>query len=802
MQISSFKIRNFRSIDNNGVEIQSGSIAAFVGCNSAGKSSILEALNYFFNDVTCENSDFWFEHTENPIEISVRFSLDEKEKSMKFLKHSYDGSSIVCKRKIQLNAGKGKYEFIGQWIYTGENALNPWPDRKPTINNIHEYLHQQCTEELRRQNGWTEDTPMDVDIYLNGLGKYWLSRFERMPKNWNDDPVEDKEIVNNFPSYFYLPVEYTISDEIRLTKTSRFQQIYSKIVGDIQELLTDAKIESVKKSLKTIYKRHGFDKRLEETNKILQNVEITASAIPFRLEFAEPDVNILFKREPEIKVDDGYDSTIQKKGHGMQRDAVFRLLQTYLKLCKGKNVSFILAVDEPELYMHPTYKRALYASFLDFAHDGCQVFYTTHDPSFISVNRFDDIHIVRRDVFSATKVSEYSMMSLKSTQNIQRYFVKNISTLKDETIRTKLEHLCHGNQNEGFLADKIILVEGDTEQYAIPQYFKHLGFDLDINNTAIIQTGSVNQVGILCTIFSAFGIPCYCIFDGDKPKEADYALFLKHLRGEHIRGNEKDQLKTILEKFKTRKNIINFISGEQIEDFPQTSINDNYTVWETDFETTIHKTMQNYEIIKKSMDKTIDNSKPLTAYYIAKKACQNEEIMPEETWTIWRNIIDKVRNMHCINLLVAEEDHPNNTIQVVNEPNEHTLPIIPSADGRETYFTPDMAHDYAMGNFPIEADCIIHIQGNSMEPIIPDNSYIAAKYNNENPIGGRTYICCIDGGEMVCKQYIEHGHIKMLKSLNPDAENINIEEGMSVIFQCIVLCSDRHNRQPYIYLTN
>ena len=49
MKIKTVKIKNFRSYKNE-VEIEFGNLTAFVGKNDIGKSTVLEALDIFFND--------------------------------------------------------------------------------------------------------------------------------------------------------------------------------------------------------------------------------------------------------------------------------------------------------------------------------------------------------------------------------------------------------------------------------------------------------------------------------------------------------------------------------------------------------------------------------------------------------------------------------------------------------------------------------------------------------------------------------------------------------------------------------
>ena len=49
MKIKTIKIKNFRSYKDE-VEIEFGDLTAFVGKNDIGKSTVLEALDIFFND--------------------------------------------------------------------------------------------------------------------------------------------------------------------------------------------------------------------------------------------------------------------------------------------------------------------------------------------------------------------------------------------------------------------------------------------------------------------------------------------------------------------------------------------------------------------------------------------------------------------------------------------------------------------------------------------------------------------------------------------------------------------------------
>ena len=74
MKISSIKLKNFRSYKDE-VEIKFNDFTALIGKNDAGKSTVLEALDIFFNDAKIDKDDINIENGENTeIIISVCFT--------------------------------------------------------------------------------------------------------------------------------------------------------------------------------------------------------------------------------------------------------------------------------------------------------------------------------------------------------------------------------------------------------------------------------------------------------------------------------------------------------------------------------------------------------------------------------------------------------------------------------------------------------------------------------------------------------------------------------------------------------
>jgi predicted ATP-dependent endonuclease of OLD family len=90
-----------------------------------------------------------------------------------------------------------------------------------------------------------------------------------------------------------------------------------------------------------------------------------------------------------------------------------------------------------------------------------------------------------------------------------------------ESIRDRLNNVYDPYRNEGFLSSKILLCEGETERYALPIYFRAIGFDLDENGIALIDTGGVELLEYFYLLFTELGVPTYVIWDSDTPRELD-----------------------------------------------------------------------------------------------------------------------------------------------------------------------------------------------------------------------------------------------------------------------------------------
>ena len=81
--------------------------------------------------------------------------------------------------------------------------------------------------------------------------------------------------------------------------------------------------------------------------------------------------------------------------HWSQADGGAQLVAGMERLLASNLRRFVLLIEEPELYLSPHLQRHLFNVLRKLAHRGNQILYSTHAPVFLSVDRIEDLALVR-----------------------------------------------------------------------------------------------------------------------------------------------------------------------------------------------------------------------------------------------------------------------------------------------------------------------------------------------------------------------------------------------------------------------
>ncbi|MBR3182158.1 MAG: AAA family ATPase [Eggerthellaceae bacterium] len=151
----------------------------------------------------------------------------------------------------------------------------------------------------------------------------------------------------------------------------------------------------------------------------------------------------------------------------------------------------ILAIDEPEVHLHPSSQRSL-AKMLK-SHSGQRIL-VTHSPTIAGSFEPDEIVVIRLD---GTAVQPKEGFLSGDAGTLARWWI--------------------GRQLEPLTAGAVIAVEGPSDRIIVSKAATALGFDLDRHDVVIVETSGCGDMKFVESIFGrgGFGIPLYELIDED-----------------------------------------------------------------------------------------------------------------------------------------------------------------------------------------------------------------------------------------------------------------------------------------------
>ncbi|MGW5211694.1 ATP-dependent nuclease [Streptomyces sp. NPDC004051] len=222
-----------------------------------------------------------------------------------------------------------------------------------------------------------------------------------------------------------------------------------------------------------------------------------------------------------VSVRDGAALTpVRRQGHGFQRALIIAALK-YLSECRrpeNGTRSLCLAIEEPELFQHPAQTRVfaqVLRSLVSSAEGQTQVMYATHSPVFIDPSNYQQV----RRLYRATG-GEHPDVGLK--------------TLSEEQLRTALDG--HVEERsiarrgttryvkdlaEALFSDVAVLVEGVTDEAVLMAFAERQGYNLGAESVCVLSTEGKDNMMLCHAILTGFGVRCYLVFDADTgPRKA------------------------------------------------------------------------------------------------------------------------------------------------------------------------------------------------------------------------------------------------------------------------------------------
>lgn len=329
----------------------------------------------------------------------------------------------------------------------------------------------------------------------------------------------DRHILDYLPSNRWTLLGRIL---LEINKLFKEEQVIDEVTGEVlgkKSEIFKKKVEKIRDEiLFTVRNEHG----VEVMKQFIQTLQKeSAKQLNRPEEDFKVDLNLYdpwnFYRTLQLIVkesDTNLSFQASNLGMGVQASISIAVLKAYSQIKLRNNTPIF--IDEPELFLHPQAQRNFYKVLSKLAESGTQMFYTTHSPDFLTVGRFNEIFLVRKNATDGTyvrcaDVADF-VVDLKQRTNID-------SNDADVMLQYKNAYEETGDTqkaNEAFFAKKIILVEGQSESLSLPYLFDKVNYDYIAKGVTIVRCGAKNDLDRFYRLYSEFGIPCFIIFDGDR----------------------------------------------------------------------------------------------------------------------------------------------------------------------------------------------------------------------------------------------------------------------------------------------
>lgn len=242
--------------------------------------------------------------------------------------------------------------------------------------------------------------------------------------------------------------------------------------------------------------------------------------------------------------DDGFGGPVDRQGHGLQRAFIFTLLQHLAKAAvpepdaseqqegldaaAGRQApTLILAIEEPELYQHPTKQRhfaevlrSLSSGTLPGVQGHTQIIFGSHSPMFVSMGKADEVRLIRRAGCDDSELKQCTVEALdlaKVARDLELGCGKEPGSFTAQSLMPRL-HILGAELAEGFFANGVVLVEGRSDKAALSAASRQMGISFEAAGIAILSAEGKGNLDKPLVIFRRLGIPTFVIWDCDLDK--------------------------------------------------------------------------------------------------------------------------------------------------------------------------------------------------------------------------------------------------------------------------------------------
>lgn len=384
MKLIKFTIENFRSY-REPVSIDIASMTALVGRNDIGKSTILEALDIFFNEAKPDSSDLPVGSESKIIKFTCLFSGPEDRILL-------DAENVTSLSEEMLLTADGHLEIIKEITIASKSSpiisINAYYPHDEKISGLVNKKIPELRRLLSELSIATDDVKKNTSASIR---KAILASYSGLEKKMTLIPLSGEDgkniadkIKNHFPAFHLFKADRQSTDkdtEAQDPMKAAIKEALSDLSPQLDEI-----INSVKNRVSEV--------ATATANKLR---ELNVQDLALEPIFSSQDWSKVFS----VSLTGEDQVPLNKRGSGTRRLALLAFFQAEAERLRDSRTTknIILAVEEPETALHPRMQEELMEIFDQLTKlPGYQIIITTHNPALAKLLPYTAIRYIDQDV--------------------------------------------------------------------------------------------------------------------------------------------------------------------------------------------------------------------------------------------------------------------------------------------------------------------------------------------------------------------------------------------------------------------
>ena len=558
MRIEKVHIRNLRAAKD--LEVTLDAVTALVGANGSGKSTILLALRVFFGEAAVSPGDYHNENTDEDITVTAAFG----------------GLGPAAREWFSgYVGGDGRLEVSCIVHWDGSRAVRTLHGLAPRNPDFAAVLSETRDAVARPPYEALATRPEYAGLPLPWPGAQEAAEALRKWEDGHPDRCRripdggrlfgpagaGHALLSSLVRFLYVPAVYDASEDAGEGANSALGALLDitiqKILGEKEEY--KALPGKIKKACK-----EAMDSNQSEILRLGSTLSRTLGGLVpgTRIEILgrppEPSIG-----RPHFDVclnENEYPSPVAGAGHGLQRALVIAVLH-HLSRAQADGESYanmayrhparseealaaaspasadardardaptvVLAIEEPELYQHPTRMRRLARLLQSLPDEGIagvpgpvQAVYTTHSPHFVFADRIGQIRLVRMMHGRSTDPGTVAVASATPSDILED--MRRCGATAESEGAAAVDYFLLNAMGpavaEGFFARAVVLVEGPSDRIVLEAAAAAMGTPLYSLGVSVVPCEAKSAMPLPIAVFRRFGIPVYAVWDADEDR--------------------------------------------------------------------------------------------------------------------------------------------------------------------------------------------------------------------------------------------------------------------------------------------